>query len=414
MGSKVDKKRITVDMFHEIIDGNLGCKKVTMQRSYEKSWENTRSGNDDPMWRSKIANESNATNRLTGKRSTYKISKGLWTYATKKDPSSWYTCMRTNSYSLKANSLAANFSNNVAFWDTALRDEAKNKGLIGIRQKIRAQSTRFSGMVMLGELRETIRLLRSPANAMRIKTGLFADQTQKRIRSMRKRNKTQQSISDTIAESWLEYSFGIVPLMADIQGIAESVKDRLDKGVERISYTGYADSSTNSVKTSWMNPSFFCSFSETLTKKNQAIYTVGYKADIQAANSIDRIIDAGGFNLNEVVPTAWDLIPWSFLIDYFTNIGDVLEASLVALDGVKWAQLTERQVNTLTWHSFSAESHPAYTDFRIEQQPLYVGESRLVERDVASLGYPSLRFELPGSNAQFLNMAALAKLIIFS
>lgn len=409
MGNKTTKRYHSWSMYSEQLGDD--CKAIVTKVNYNRSWTDYRNGSNNPGWRQAIANESNATGGLTGEKKTMSYKPGLWEYYSIPTKPWTHSCARvkphrlTSSYILAVPSGPPGIPNNIT-----LENEAKNKGLIGISKKIRSMSTYYSGPVMLGELRETIRLIKSPASALRQKTGIFAD----RMSRIKRQNNTW---SNAAAETWLEYAFGVVPLISDITGIAKAAQDIVDEGVKRLSFTGHSEAKVSqSVYWTSISPSFSCDYTRTTTDKYQAIYTVGYKVDIQASNAIDRIIDRGGFNLTEVVPTAWELVPWSFLIDYFSNIGDVLEASSTSLDNVKWAQLTVRGQRKEQWHSFIPRAVPAYSNYdklRTLRQPSYIGTATKVSRSITDIGFPSFRFDLPGTSSQFLNMAALAKLKLF-
>jgi hypothetical protein len=51
--------------------------------------------------------------------------------------------------------------------------------------------------------------------------------------------------------------------------------------------------------------------------------------------------DLFGFNPQNFIPAAWELLPWSFLADYFTNIGDILTASIVSTKHLAYTNRTE-------------------------------------------------------------------------
>jgi hypothetical protein len=54
-----------------------------------------------------------------------------------------------------------------------------------------------------------------------------------------------------------------------------------------------------------------------------------------------------GFTPSEFVPTAWELMPWSFLVDYFTNIGDILTSSVTDTSSVRWVNRSIIKTSTL-------------------------------------------------------------------
>jgi hypothetical protein len=56
---------------------------------------------------------------------------------------------------------------------------------------------------------------------------------------------------------------------------------------------------------------------------------------------LERIISMSGFDLRSFVPTVWELVPYSFIVDYFSNVGDCLMALGVDTSGVTGLWRTE-------------------------------------------------------------------------
>jgi len=70
-----------------------------------------------------------------------------------------------------------------------------------------------------------------------------------------------------------------------------------------------------------------------------------------------------GFQPSEFLPTAWELLPWSFLADYFSNIGDCLTAWSTVTDKVEVAYINRTIVQKTVFHGACVED-VAGTDSR--------------------------------------------------
>lgn len=69
------------------------------------------------------------------------------------------------------------------------------------------------------------------------------------------------------------------------------------------------------------------------------------KAELTSAPSPYRALELSGFNWNEFLPTIWELIPYSFLIDYGTNIANVVCGWFTDTSGLGWCYRgTEQKV----------------------------------------------------------------------
>jgi hypothetical protein len=64
-----------------------------------------------------------------------------------------------------------------------------------------------------------------------------------------------------------------------------------------------------------------------------------------------------GLHPSEIASTAWELLPWSFLIDYFTNIGKYISLTNNHL-GAKClgGSIMKHEVSRTSWSSWSAPS----------------------------------------------------------
>nr|UJQ84920.1 MAG: hypothetical protein 1 [Leviviridae sp.] len=317
----------------------------------------------------------------------------------------------------------------------ALLNDAKNAAAIGIRQRIGKETTTISGGVILGELRETIHMIRHPAESInRLLTKFVRDRelNLKRAQKLRVRNAKLKSrkrmpipgytvkngnlreTSDTIAKSWLELVFGLDPFMSDIASILEAALPVYSEPkIKRLQFTAQADSSTSEASVTMPSGSSIevPTFTE-VTDEVSCRYVVGYKVEIQGVQSGWRkVIEQSGFNLREIIPTIWELLPWSFLIDYVSNIGDVIAANAVSLSNVAWSYLVTRRKSKRVISALCSKAKVASWDFRAKfvNGNDYLSSSSIVEvkREAASIPFGELRFSLPDRKRQYQNMAAL-------
>lgn len=305
---------------------------------------------------------------------------------------------------------------------------AEQLALMKLYKNIRKNHTKFQGLVFLGELRQAIKMVKRPAESLQ--TGLvnYIDALKKRSRGVPfspQGNKTRKRI---LADTWLEYSFGWTPLISDIKNGAEALaswkvnSDGLDERRSRI--TGYGsnqDAALNSAAslndpfyTSVLHVADYSAYGEATVR---LIARLSYKTAVPAG-SARRLLQLSGFTLSEFIPTAWELLPWSFLIDYFSNVGDVLEAFSTPTDNIYSITRTLRQVYF--------QNHLKRLDVdKIRQNASYVshqesgyGTSRWISKRVTlsrsslpSLDLPRLQLENPfGKNASVraANIIALA------
>lgn len=201
---------------------------------------------------------------------------------------------------------------------------ANNQALSRLLRDVKANTTHFSGGVFLGELRETIKLIKRPASALRNGLGEYFSTLRKRMGRAPKHR-----IQGILADTWLEYSFGWSPLINDIKGAAETLA-RFENDSRRASARGYGINErleSSPTSSQLVNNYVYFKQIDREVSNVKVIYRVGLKFEASAPfGSARRLAELSGFTFNEFVPTVWELIPWSFVVDYFFNVGEILEA----------------------------------------------------------------------------------------
>ena len=144
----------------------------------------------------------------------------------------------------------------------------------------------------------------------------------------REPNRRLAILSKVLADTWLEANYGWAPLFSDIKGGNEALKDliarpaietRMAKGyAEKMyfttSYDGDYDVLGDNVVGITVNTDYWIS----MLYRAEIVLTCPSTLTMNNATL--------GFDPANIVPTVWELVPWSFLIDYFTNVGEVLNA----------------------------------------------------------------------------------------
>lgn len=211
------------------------------------------------------------------------------------------------------------------------------------RAKERA-SSEFQGGVFTGELRETIKLLKSPLAGFRKVLLTFIDGAKRHYHRLNRRN--AQARANALAEQWLEWSFGIKPLVSDLQSLSQVL---LDLGDERRSSRVKASCLSSKYRVLWPNNrmvlgNFF--FDYDIQQEGYAIVTyLGVLKDEMVCGKNKLSLANFGLTLDEFVPTLYQLAPWSFLVDYFVNLDDIVEAVSFRRSNIAWVQKTTHKIH---------------------------------------------------------------------
>ncbi|UUW21395.1 MAG: maturation protein [Sanya fiers-like virus 46] len=143
-----------------------------------------------------------------------------------------------------------------------------------------------------------------------------------RIHRGLKKKARDGSLLDDVSSGWMEFSYAWMPLLSDIDSaaryIAEKCVDPAKAPVQRFSkkHTMEKDQTKLVSYNSWPNEykaRFVC---KTTT-------TVRYTYELAPAYQ-PRLLEELGFT--DPATVAWNLLPLSFVVDWFVNVGQVLES----------------------------------------------------------------------------------------
>jgi len=140
------------------------------------------------------------------------------------------------------------------------------------------------------------------------------------------------------ANGWLAHRFGVLPLISDINGALEILDGALDRPmIFKVSTTLKGVGRNDRVIPHW-NP---------LGPPGRSInhWTTDYRASAHVQVENPGFQKAASLGLINVPALAWELVPFSFVVDYFINVGDWL-GNLDALAGVQryaatWGESTK-------------------------------------------------------------------------
>lgn len=310
-------------------------------------------------------------------------------------------------------------------------DEARSRALTKIYKKIQSRQQELSLPASLVEVLDVVRQFGAPMNAL-------VDLTNRRLNQLaleRKRLKGSTSFKrikwhEIAANTWLEYSFGLAPIIADTRSIAEAIgrwqyemennktppflslpriraRASVESGIQTVTTgntVGYIDLNHNTFRK--VKTEFGCNYVVALMPS--------YHADF---GSNDRLLQLLGFDHANWVPALWEGVPWSWLVDYFLNIQAILEAGATSTVDVQWVNHTERKVTTTTvvnspdWGRTAANVNLTSYNFVSGIGTMARWEAKRTNlqrfKDLNKLGVPSLYVKHPfGNFKKTLNLVA--------
>lgn len=268
----------------------------------------------------------------------------------------------------------------------------------------------------LGEYKETVHGITNPLGQMRKQVLSYLDSVAKLKRGYKK---DAPGLLKALADSYLEWTFGWKPLSLDIADAIVGLQNRarhynvvpIQAGCRNVV----------SATTSRSGPTPLDSFSLidlSTNVRSQTTYTVRYKGVVlrKLQNSTIPVNEVLQLDLPHFIPTVWDLIPYSFIVDYFTNVGDVIRAYSARTQYIAWCcktTRTEMKYEKYSSYTPSLASHPASTG-QWEQVRTDGQTSRAIKTsftrgsvDPQTALRPALHFEMPNSEKPWINIAAI-------
>lgn len=250
-------------------------------------------------------------------------------------------------------------------------------------------------------------MIRHPALSLRRGLDKYHQTVKKRLAGIRVERVRNRVVRDT----WLEYNFGWAPLIHDISDAHHELTTGRDFWLEPLKGIGKYREISGGQYTANLIGALNCRIDYQQITETSVRYLGAVSASKHTPPSL---MDAWGFRSEDFLPTVWELIPYSFLVDYFTNIGDLVSTMSEGPVRLAWGCKTQRGERKLvqtsgsvfkTTGNFGVASGScggfmsSYTSF---------ARSRVFAVDV---GVYDFTFKLPGfQSKKWLNIGALARL----
>lgn len=304
-----------------------------------------------------------------------------------------------------------------------------NKAIMGFIKKAIAAQTTLQGGVVLGEIRETIHGFKRPASGIRNFLNSYCNNVRKIVRSPRgvkirnytKKRDRVKEFNSLLSDTWLEYKFGWDPLVSDVEDAFKTLVD-LVVYKEPVKYIQFRAGDTSNL--SPVIDTVNCAIVQ-LKRVYQLSdeYQEKLYGVISLENGLSTSIGGGGYitlqsiglDLRSWIPTVYELIPYSFLVDYFTNVNEIINAACFNKTSIKWVNLGTSFQRALKLVSMEmSQASNTVSNFRFDPAPRmpsdvsfsYIWSKKQRSPFFGSL-IPSLEFSLPGFGTQAINIAAL-------
>lgn len=364
-------------------------------------------------WKTLLANGDNATTALSGTKWQLLVRGGLMYSKRKQDliagKNSYHETTCTGQMILVAKPTGlSSISTTIA----------NNKALTSFIQQCRRQQTSFQGMTYLGEAAEAIHMLRGNVHDLRNLSERYLRDVKRLAVGESKRprrSRNAHSFLDRVSGRYLEYTFGISPLVNDVRSAAVTLaKINLGENRNHRLITATAtDTSVSDVANSTLIPGDIMRLDSRLLSNNTAtvVYRGVVTTGLDTTEQVNRFL---GFDQSNFLPTLWELLPYSWLADYVTNIGDMVDAFSFNRSTLRWVARTIIKEQTKKLYDFHMTIPPS-AGWTVEVEScmppsvLWIGKS--VDRSTyAGSLVPDYSFQLGGVGwRRTLNMGAVVR-----
>lgn len=287
---------------------------------------------------------------------------------------------------------------------------ANNKALAGLIRNANSKVRALQGLVVAGEFSKTVRMLVNPLGAFKRRLSSYQRHVKKRARREKGLNRHK-----VIANTWLEANYGWRPLVRDIDDaskyLAEYTTNVARPPVAVV--TGYGEdskSTENHRSITYSHPYYHVRGRYSVKRTDK----VRYKAALRVNQPRQYVHKSLGLGLNDFVPALWELTPYSFLVDYFSNVGDIVNAACFQSGQIAWC---------MKWIIYERELKLSFYKGDLQDDPIFYGydnkltgcspaskRERTIGRSIYTGSFiPDFRLTMPDLWNQWLNIAALTR-----
>jgi hypothetical protein len=365
------------------------------------------SGGDSPRYREKIRNGVDATNSYTrtwternvapSSGHYLKVDRMLWGTPSGWRPNrvteQWWRFYPTLSYPSAGTHSA----------------KAQNAAAQSFIRRARERLSEAQALVSAGELRESIQMVLGARRALFNKLRAWQSKALKSAKHV----KFEAQKKRAVANAWLEYSFGWAPLVGDVENLANAAAATVSGSMRSFNITGYGGDETTVELGGGVNMGFGDMSGLAYARLRQRTKSECWYKGAMALNIQDpgRFTSQFGLTMDNWLPSIWELVPWSFAVDYFTGLGDFISSITFPVSSLKYRVMSRKTKVYRELYDFQ-KVPDLVTNALIQQYQFTPGKASVArgqfDREVPSqiIRWPELR--IPGYKEAYLNLGSLA------
>jgi len=224
---------------------------------------------------------------------------------------------------------------------------------------------------------------------------------------------------DELSSKYLEWNYGIQPSISDFNGVIQGLERGLVQknfALDRARVFGFGENSSRSVSSfqfgvTTPHEDGARIIATATVEKRYLVKYYGSVATLVSDYTSKNIAGQLGFGLRDFIPTIWECVPYSFVIDYFTNAGQIISALSFPRSDVRWISRLVRNEHTTSVQYSRRNALPpqngieALDEFQYEPD---VYKQTVWTRDIYTGDLvPSFRLHLPYRATDWVGMLSL-------
>jgi len=289
--------------------------------------------------------------------------------------------------------------------------EIRNRAIRKFLDSAKSVRSSFEAGQDLGEIKQTIESLIHPMQSLKELTLSYLGKLKK---AKSKYKGDNPSLRKALSDSYLEYRFGWRPLALDIADAYAGLTNRKRMTATSPCYGSASGTDMIGVVEGSVLPTGDARYDLTTYTYYQYSYRIkgAIRLNLTDSGNIPVMQALQLSTLNDFAVTAWDLLPYSFVVDYFANVGEIINAvtfpfsDLTFCCGTERLKLTCKYVSTLKTVADGSGVHwvtQTFSPFNAKLNVTKFTRSRLGALDLI----PRARISLPVKSRPWENIGAL-------
>lgn len=271
---------------------------------------------------------------------------------------------------------------------------------------INKQGPQFTALSFLGEFKSFKEDLAFVTNLI---TGRHNEAYKLLVKNLLKnKNRSKSDLLRVVSEHWLQLQFGLLPDLHDMESLLTGLQNTIKSAPPRkkLSATYKDDAQASSVRTE-INQVVPMTVKYNSLTKRKTVGKVGATIKIEFQNQKQTLAHTFGVDIEDVLPALWEVTPWSWLVDYFTNAGDFI--NLAALRRGVWTNGWAVEIDDIFSSEISLPIACVYGTIKASKSGIISSRSFTFNRSTFDVDayVPSVHFSSPNLK-QAANIAAVA------